>query len=502
MALQRNIAVNYISQLYNGLIGIIVMPFYLKFLGAESYGLIAFFMLLQTWFYLLDVGLSQTLSRETVRFKNNVLSATHFFKLYHYISIIFFALALSLVLVLSLSNQWIATHWLKFSHLSLRDVLLCLQIMFICAGLRCMGGIYRGVIQGFEKIVWISIFNIVINTLRFVVVIPVLYVFDFQIQVYFYFQLGVALFEFAVLWFYHRVLIKQHDPMHLDMMPESANYFKQMLYFALLSGGNFILWLGISQSDKLLLSSLLPLADYAYYSIAILLASVIYMISTPMSNVLLPRMTALFSQNNLLQLEQIYTQFAQFISVVVCSIALTIFWNAHEVVLLWSNDVHTADQVAPVLKLYILGNVFLAINAFSYYIQYAHGDVKRHFYGNVCLLILMLPIIYWATTHYGALGAGVVWLSLHALWFFSWTIYVNRHFITHYWQWSFTIIQILVVSYIFSALLHWLYQGMNIYADSIWIDLLALALFGGLLFAVTAVSAPAIRQFLQQKLRG
>jgi O-antigen/teichoic acid export membrane protein len=499
LALKLNIAVNYLSQLYNGMIGIMVMPFYLKFMGAESYGLIAFFMLLQTWFYLLDIGLSQTLSRETVRFKNGLLAALSYFKLYRSISLIFLSLALGLVLLLSCANAWIAQHWLKVLQLPMSDVLLCLQLMFVGAGLRCMGGIYRGVIQGFEKIVWMSIFNITINTLRFVVVIPLLYVFDFQIKIYFYFQLLVAGLEFGVLFAYQRYLLARH-PASPTAVAESSAYYHSMRQFALLSGSNFILWLGISQSDKLLMSALLSLADYAYYSIAILLASVIYLLSTPMSNVLLPRMTALYAQHKIAELEQLYQQFAQGIAVLVASIACTVFFNAKQVLLLWSNDPHTAAQVAGILKYYIVGNVFLALNAFSYYIQYAYGDVKRHFYGNLALLALMLPSIYWAALHYQAQGAAVVWLLVHGFWFMSWTLYVNRHFIHQYWQWSGYLIWIMLICFASGALLAGLYQVWDIEAYGRSWQVLALGVFAVLVLLVTAWAAPCIRQFMLKKI--
>ena len=498
LALKLNLAVNYLSQLYNGMIGIVVMPFYLKFMGAESYGLIAFFMLLQTWFYLLDIGLSQTLSRETVRYKNGLLAAHSYFKLYRCISLIFFALAGSLVLVLSFANTWIASSWLNVLRLDQHDVLLCLQMMFCCAGLRCMGGIYRGVIQGFEKIVWISSFNIIINSLRFVVVIPLLYYLDFRITVYFYFQLAVALLEFVVLWLYQRRLLQQPCATHLPA--ESAEYYHSMLKFALLSGSNFILWLGISQSDKLLMSSLLSLADYAYYSMAILLASVIYMLSTPMSNVLLPRMTAMHAQQKIDELEQLYHQFSQLICVLVASVAGVVFFNAKQVVLLWSHDLHAAEQVASTLQYYILGNVFLALNAFSYYIQYAYGDVKRHFYGNLILLCLILPSIYWAASHYQALGAARVWLLVHGFWFLTWTLYVNRHFIRQYWRWSAQLLVILASSLVLGELLAYIYQVLDVYAYGMLVDLLALAVFALLMLAVTAAAAPSMRRMVCKKL--
>jgi len=208
VALKLNLAVNYLSQIYNGLIGILVMPVYLACLGSEAYGLIAFFTLLQSWFYLLDAGLSQTLVRETVRYKSGQLQAASYQKVYRTIHLIFLGLSMAAVAVLLLLSQQIAHSWLKISALALDDVSSCLQIMFVSIGLRCLGGIYRGVLQGFEKIVWLSSFNIIINTLRFIAVLPVMYFTEYSISVFFKYQLLVAVLEFAALLFAHLRLVR------------------------------------------------------------------------------------------------------------------------------------------------------------------------------------------------------------------------------------------------------------------------------------------------------
>ena len=59
----RNTALSYAGQAYALLVGILIMPFYLSHLGAEAYGLIGFFAVMQAWLQLLDAGLSPSLVR-------------------------------------------------------------------------------------------------------------------------------------------------------------------------------------------------------------------------------------------------------------------------------------------------------------------------------------------------------------------------------------------------------------------------------------------------------
>jgi hypothetical protein len=50
MSLKKNIAANYASQFYVTLIGIVMMPLHIKYMGADAYGLVGFFAMLQACF--------------------------------------------------------------------------------------------------------------------------------------------------------------------------------------------------------------------------------------------------------------------------------------------------------------------------------------------------------------------------------------------------------------------------------------------------------------------
>ena len=75
MSVKRNIVANYAGQLYATLIGILLVPLYVRYMGVEAYGLVGFFTMLQGWFMLLDMGLTPTLGREAARFKGGAIDA-------------------------------------------------------------------------------------------------------------------------------------------------------------------------------------------------------------------------------------------------------------------------------------------------------------------------------------------------------------------------------------------------------------------------------------------
>ncbi|WP_322361905.1 hypothetical protein [Pseudomonas sp. Teo4] len=94
MSLKKNIVANYFSQIYVALIGVLILPIYIKYMGAESYGLIGFFTMLQAWFALLDLGLTPTIGRETARFRAGRMSAVEYRRLFRALGAIFFVMAI------------------------------------------------------------------------------------------------------------------------------------------------------------------------------------------------------------------------------------------------------------------------------------------------------------------------------------------------------------------------------------------------------------------------
>jgi O-antigen/teichoic acid export membrane protein len=74
-SLKYNIVASYASQIYVIAIGILLLPEYVKLMGAEAYGLVGFYAIMQAWFMLLELGLTPTMLRETARFRGGSTGA-------------------------------------------------------------------------------------------------------------------------------------------------------------------------------------------------------------------------------------------------------------------------------------------------------------------------------------------------------------------------------------------------------------------------------------------
>lgn len=426
MPFRRNLIANYFSQFYVTIIGIVMVPLYIHYMGAEAYGLVGFFSMLQAMFALLDVGLTPTLARETARFRGGSSDVMGYRQLVRALEGIFFAVAvLGAGALLALAGS-IATQWLNADALSVLEVESSVQLIALIVAMRWICGLYRGVVSGSERLVWLSGFNSLIATLRFVLVLPVLIFVDATPTTFFQYQLAIAVMEIGGLAFMAYRL--------LPAVPTGAKVFWDwrpllpILRFSMTIAFTSSVWVLVTQTDKLVLSRILPLADYGHFTLAVLVASGILVISGPVSLAIMPRMAMLEAERRHDAVISIYRQMTQVVTVLAGGGAITVALTARPLLWAWTGDPDLADYTGPVLALYALGNGILAVAGFPYYLQYAKGDLRLHLIGNAIFIVLLLPCIIWAASSYGSVGAGYAWLAMNALSFVAWLPLVHAKF--------------------------------------------------------------------------
>jgi O-antigen/teichoic acid export membrane protein len=452
MTLKRNILANYASQIYVTAVGILMVPLYIKYMGAEAYGLVGFFAMLQAWFSLLDMGLTPTMSRESARFHGGAISALEYRRLARALEGMFGLIALAGGVLLFVLAEPIAEHWLNAQHLPADETLASLRLMALIVALRWMSGFYRGVISGAERLVWLSGMNSAVASGRFVLVLPVLVFVSAAPWVFFAFQLLVAVLELLALVIQsYRLLpaIPNGQRIQWQWAP-----IKPLLKFSMSIAFTSSVWVLVTQIDKLVLSKILPLADYGYFTVAVLLASGIMIVSGPVSSALLPRMVRLQAEGQHEQLIALYRQATQMVTVVAAPVTMVLAFFSSQVLWAWTGDADLAGKAAPVLTLYAVGNGFLAVGAFPYYLQYAKGDLKLHLIGNAIFVVMLIPTVIWTTKNFGMIGAGWTWLLFNIIYFFGWAPLVHKRFApkTHI-AWLFSDIgRVTFLAFVFAAL--------------------------------------------------
>lgn len=426
MSLQRNILTSFASQIYVTLVGIVMVPMYVRYMGAEAYGLVGFFAMLQAWFNLLDIGLTPTIARETARQRGGATDALSYRRLVRALEVIFLTIALAGGASMLAAAGYIARDWLRVSELPAGQVLASVRLMAIIITLRWMAGLYRGAISGAEQLVWLGGFNATVATLRFVGVLPVLVFVGTSPTLFFGYQLAVALVELVVLVAYAYGRFPSIPAG--TRLPWNWAPLKPLLRFSLTIAFTSSVWIAVTQTDKLVLSRILPLAEYGYFTLAVLVASGIMILSGPIGNAIMPRLARLEAEGAHAQMIRIYRDATQLVVIVAGSASITVALCAEALLWAWTGDAGLARRAAPMLVLYAMGNGVLAVAAFPYYLQFAKGDLRLHVIGNAVFVVLLIPLVIWAASAFGGVGAGYVWLGMNLLSFVAWLPLVHRKF--------------------------------------------------------------------------
>ncbi len=429
-SIKRNVVANYVTQIYVMGIGIVMAPVYLSYMGTEAYGLIGFFTMMTAWFQLLDMGLTPTLVRETARFRGGAIGADTLRAFLRALEAIFGVVSLAGAAAMILLADQIATHWLKVKVLPVEQVAHAVMLMGLAVPLRWISGLYRGLVNGFERQVWLGGYNSFIATLRFVGVLAVFAALGAAPVYFFAYQLVVALVELGGLAIMtYRLMPRGAGPREIfSWKPLMGN-----LSFSLIIAFTATVWVLATQTDKLILSRLLTLADYGMFSIAVVAAGAINAVGGPFGQALLPRLTRLVAEKDDAGAARLYGAATQAVCVLVAPAVAALCFFAEPILRAWTGNFQLARHAVPILRLYAIGNGWVALCSFPYYLQYAKGDLRLHFIGNAAFVVLLVPLIVLGAERYGAIGTGAVWAALNALYALGWVpviharVFKGRH---------------------------------------------------------------------------
>ncbi len=430
--LKRNLIANYLGQGWTALIGLAFIPLYIKYIGIEAYGLIGLFAVLQAWFTMLDMGLTPTLSREMARFTGGDYTAESIRDLLRSIELIAFGIALFIAGGVALGSGWIATSWLQAESLPVDVVAQAFVIMGLVAALRFLEGIYRSCIVGLQRQVLLNVITSVLATVRALGALAILAWVSPTIEAFFLWQGLMSFVTVVMLAIATYAMLPGAERGARFSLPVLSGVWR---FAGGMLGITFLATL-LSQSDKILLSKLLSLSEYGYYTLAVAVSAAVFILIIPITQALYPRLCELHAQGDMSAIASLYHQGAQFVSVVAGSAAIVLILFAETFLHLWTQDPDLAQRVAPLLSLLMLGNLLNGLMGVPYQTQLAHGWTSLAVRVNFVAVCVIVPAILWVTPRFGAEGAAWVWVSLNAL-----RLIAAAHFMHHRillgerWRW-------------------------------------------------------------------
>lgn len=421
MNLSRNLLAGTASSVWTVLVGLAVVPLYLKYLGIEAYGLVGFFATVQALLWILDLGLAPTINREVARCSasGNIREAGN---LLHTLAIIYWSMGAAIALLLATLSPLVSEYWLQSRRLPGATITHAVMLMGLIIACRWPVGLYQGALIGAQRLTVSSGVSITMVTVGNFGAVAVLAFVSPTIEAFFVWQACVGLGHAATMRWAAWRIVGQSGKTRFDV-----DEIQRIWRFSVGMSGVAVSALILTQLDKVILSRILTLEDFGRYSLAGVVASGLSVLIVPMFNTMYPRFSALVSQNKTEDIVSLYGQGTRLLGTILFPISLAVAFFSEDLIFVWTGNSELATNVGPIVSLLAIGTSLNGVMYFPYALQLAYGLTRLPFIITSSLIVVFVPLIILLTTSYGASGGALAWLLLNGIYLLFGTWLTHRY---------------------------------------------------------------------------
>jgi O-antigen/teichoic acid export membrane protein len=412
--LTRNIAANGLGRLWAVLANVIFVPLYIRLLGSESYGLVVAYATLVASIQVLDVGLSSMLSRElalrvggskeSLRFSG---SARDLARTVEIASIVIGIMIGTTVVGLA---PIIAQKWLVTQHLSPADTVSAVRLIGLIVAVQWPGIAYQSGLLGLQSQVKLNAIRIATSSIQSLGAAFVLWKISPTINAYFVWllviQLAGTLTLRSAMWRSLRSDERARPRFRFSLILAPWRFSLGVAGIALLSSA-------LTQSDKIILSKIVPLSEFATYGVAFTVCNVLSLIAGPVYLAALPQLTALSLLADDSKMRELYFRSSELVALLVFPAWMILAFHSQEIAAIWLGKGVKSLAVAKLLPLLSAGSLANAIDTMPYGLQIASAWTSLSVIKNIVAVSIVVPALFFAVRHFGMIGAAAIWAALN-----------------------------------------------------------------------------------------
>ncbi len=412
-ALKQNMAAGYVAEVWTGICALLFAPLYIHFIGIEGYGLIGFFTAMQALFGLLDLGINSTLNREVARIRAKDDGACEMRDLVRTLEIPYWLVGLGIAAAIIGLADVLATHWIQAEGVSLVSLRSAIVLMGCIMAVQWPIGLYNGGLTGLERQVWLNGIKAGFVTFQGVGAIVILRFVSPSIEAFFSWQLGAACVHTLVM----SLSLWRFLPSSKVRPRFRKSVLKRVWKFAAGMSALTLLTTVLMHMDKVILSRVLSLEMFGYYSLASAVAISLKRCVLPVFTAVYPRFSHLVGSGLTGEISAIYHKSVQLVAALLLPASLMLVFFSREIVLLWTRNVAIAQGSYLIVALLVAGKTIYGLTQIPYALQLAYAWTAPAIWGNLLMVALMAPLMIVLANVYGGVGAAFVWPLLALLFF-------------------------------------------------------------------------------------
>jgi O-antigen/teichoic acid export membrane protein len=390
---------------------LVCIPFFIKFLGIEGFGLVGFYLMLQNLLQIMDLGLSPTINREMARYSARPEKGGEARDLVRTLEVGYWIIGLALGAAILCAAPWIAAHWIRSNTRSVSQIAQAVRLMGILAVFQWPMSFYQGALMGLGRQISFNFLKIAASTLKNGGAVLVLWRSSPTIQAFLVWQIAVSLAQVATIV----VLLWSSLPKSQQRPRFHPATTLGVWRFAVGMTGITLTSLLLTQIDKVLVSKLFSLTAFGYYSVAWTVCNGLMVVIVSVFNVMFPRMSAQVAAGDEIGLAQSYHRGSQLMAVLVLPIAAVLCLFSSEAMRIWTRNSEAVSHAAPIVSVLVIGSAINGLLQLPYALQLASGWTRLTLLAGVASCMFTVLAIFPMTRYFGPIGAAGVWALMNLL---------------------------------------------------------------------------------------
>jgi O-antigen/teichoic acid export membrane protein len=407
---RRNILANTLGRGWATILGVAVLPLYLRLLGAEAYGLVGLYGTIAVVCSLFDAGISTSLGREVARIRTEASPGQKLAELVRTAEVIYVSIGVLVGCLIAAAAPAIATHWLNLKELKPAEATGAVRLMGAYFALQWPIGLYGAGLQGLQRQVEQNVVNTAGSTVRSLGTVAVLLLGPATITTFYAWQV-VATFGFLVairetLW--RTGEISRRDAAFRWSVTQRVRGFA--------AGVSVISLVSVvsSQLDKVILTRLVPLKAFGYYSFAVSVAGATTFFAQPVLAATFPALIEAHAISDDVRLSSLFRRGTQLVAVAIFAPAAVVAFFAPIILRLWARDPATAENAAPLLSACMVGSALTGVTVMPFNLTLAVGHVRPAVIVGVVAIVVQGAVLAALAPSIGVIS-GALGLALVAL---------------------------------------------------------------------------------------
>lgn len=401
MSLKKNTLWNLIGTCSPYLIGVFAIPYLIKHLGLEAFGILTLIWALIGYFSIFDMGLGRALTQKIAQgYFDDQHTIFDFIK-----SGLLLALLAGLLgaLVLGLLAHPLGFVWLNVKTHLQQEVVYAILIASLGVPLTTVTSGLKGILEGFEEFKSANVLRVISGVFTFL--FPMLSIVLFGPSlIIIVFSLLIAR---VIIFIGHIYAVYAHYPFYwwgVQFYWRSA--FKLLSFGVWMTVSNIISPLMVIL-DRFIISSVLGAAVVAYYTVPADLLFCALVIPGAFSSALFPKFASMH-QDNPAQLKNMYARSLKLTTIVMLMFSIIAAALAYPGLYFWLGQTFAEKsyQIAIILS---VGLLFNGIAQIPFAAIQAAGHVKQTAKFHLFECALYLPSLFFLLDHFGVIGAAVAW---------------------------------------------------------------------------------------------